>query len=59
MLGPENPETLRSRWDLQIAWSWYKTADALIEVPANIETSRKVLGPEDRETLAQPCWRRQ
>ena len=53
MLGPENPETLRSRKDLLIVLSWeHKTADALIESQQILKLREKVLGPEHRETLA-------
>ena len=53
MLGPENPETLRSRWDLQIVLVMgTETADALIESQQILKLREKVLGPEHRETLA-------
>src|SRR5438477_10042819 len=52
MLGPENPETLRSRSDLlAILWR-YKAADALIESQGILKLRQKLLGAEHRETLA-------
>ena len=52
MLGPENPETLRSRNDLLMFLAGTNTADALIESQQILKLREKVLGPEHRETLA-------
>jgi tetratricopeptide (TPR) repeat protein len=52
MLGPENPETLRTRNDL-LWFLWdYKAADALIESQQILKIREKVLGPEHRATLS-------
>ena len=52
MLGPENPETLRTRNDL-LWFLWdYKTAEALIEAQQILKIREKVLGPEHRATLS-------
>ena len=52
MLGPENPETLRSRSDLLAILWLYKAADALIESQRILKLRQKLLGAEHRETLA-------
>ena len=51
MLGPENRETLRSRFDLLRWLNGYRKADALIEAEQILKLREKVLGPEDRDTL--------
>jgi serine/threonine protein kinase len=52
MLGPDNPETLRSRNDLLIFLRRHNNADALIEAQQILKLREKVLGPEDPETLS-------
>jgi tetratricopeptide (TPR) repeat protein len=52
MLGPENPETLRTRNDLLMFLWEHKTADALIESQQILKLREKVLGPEHRDTLS-------
>src|SRR4030095_13493787 len=51
MLGPENPETLRSRNDLVMVLWEHKRADALTEGQQILKLREKVLGPEHRDTL--------
>lgn len=52
MLGAENPETLRTRFELLTFLVRHKNADALIECQQILKLCEKVLGPEDRQTLA-------
>ena len=52
MLGPENPETLRSRNDLLFVLWAHKPAEALIESQHLLKLHEKVLGPEHRDTLS-------
>jgi tetratricopeptide (TPR) repeat protein len=52
MLGPENPETLRSRNDLLFVLWAHKPAEALIESQQLLKLHEKVLGPEHRDTLS-------